>query len=158
MDSQRDGLDREPRRWLPWVLGGLLGCVLCAVLVCAGVLILGRAMLSRFVDGIDVDRPGLKAAIEQGVVRTLEEGDAEQRVELLGQLAQMGADARPFVPQVVECTKDDDPKVRAAAIRALRAIDPAAADELQSETDFGKEIPRGGEKDRGVDEKSEDTS
>jgi len=158
MDSQTDDLDREPRRWLPWVLGGLLGCVLCAVLVCAGVFILGRAMLSRFVDGIDLDRPALKAAIEQGVVSTLEKGDAEQRVELLEQLEQMGADARPFVPQVAECTKDDDPKVRAAAIRALRAIDPAAADEPQSETNFGKETPRGGENNRGVGERSEDGS
>jgi hypothetical protein len=142
MSTQTDNLDREPRRWLPWVFGSSLGCALCAVLAVGGVLIVVGAVAWRFLEQIHVDPDAISVAVEEAVVTTLKEGEAQQRIELLGILEQMGADARPFAPEVVKCTKDDDPKVREAAIRALRAIDPTAADELRHPS--GDPMGRGG--------------
>ncbi len=102
------------------------------VLPILGVLAVGGLVLWQGLTQIDVDSDSFPTTIDSAVASTLEGGDAEQRVELILQLEQLGTDADAFVPHLVACTDDDDPSVRHAARSALRRIDPSLLDETES--------------------------
>ena len=57
--------------------------------------------------------------VRDGVVITLRDGMDDQRVQLLNELAAMGAAAREFLPSIHQCADDSNPAVSTAARNAL---------------------------------------
>ncbi len=79
---------------------------------------------------VQVGRKALAALLRDAVISTLREGEPEQKLEVIESLKELGAaDAAPFVLALTDATKDDDPRVRQAATKALDRIKPNATGE-----------------------------
>ncbi len=106
-----------------------------AVLIVAGLLIVASVIAASIyvreaISRIEIEPKALAAFLSDAVVSTLREGEPEQKLEVIESLKELAAaDAAPFVPALTDATKDDDPRVRQAAIKVLGRIAPNAIEE-----------------------------
>jgi hypothetical protein len=76
---------------------------------------------------IDIDPKALNDTMREAVIITIREGSPKQKLDTIAALEQVEAsDSVPFVPALVDATKDTDLQVRLAARRTLDRIAPDA--------------------------------
>ena len=101
--------------------------VLCSLLVILISFVVWRVIERTH---FDIAPATVQKAVRYMVVATLKDGEREQKLQTIDELAKIGPDAKPFVTGLMEAASDDDAEVRGAAINALRVIDPSALDRL----------------------------
>jgi predicted negative regulator of RcsB-dependent stress response len=123
--------DRSKRRLLLRVLGiAFAGTAVLFLLLVGLVGVVGWRVVECI--RINVDDADVQKAVRYAVVHTLEEGEREQKLQMIDELAKLGPDATMFVADLLAAANGDDPQVRDAAIDAVRVIDPAALDRLEN--------------------------
>ncbi|GAC1451919.1 MAG: hypothetical protein NVSMB9_36920 [Isosphaeraceae bacterium] len=105
--------------FLRWALRALIGAVLLMVVLSIVAAVIVREAVSR----IHVDPVELREMMSAGVIEVLRKGSPEEKLETIPILETLAAaDAVPFVPALTEASKDENLKVRRAAIKALERI------------------------------------
>ncbi len=106
-----------------------------AVLIVAGLLIVtlviaASVFVREAITRLEIDPKALAAALTDMEIAAIRGGEPQQKLEAIEVLEGLAAaDATPFVPALTDATKDDDPRVRRAAIKALGRVAPDAIDE-----------------------------
>ena len=112
--------------------------LIVTVLLLVALAVAGTAFVWQAIHRLDIDPIALSDAMRDAVIVTIREGSPAQKLETIASLETAGAtDAAPFVPALKDATKDQDPRVRQAAKRALDRIAPDAIEENE-ETRIGK--------------------
>jgi hypothetical protein len=89
--------------------------------------ITAKAYLREATTHIDIDRKVLSDIMREAVVISIRDGSPNQKLDTIAALEQVKAsDATPFVPALLDATKDTDLQVRQAARRMLAQIAPDA--------------------------------
>jgi HEAT repeat protein len=104
-----------------------LGCAVLAALFLA--LSVGLVVtVANAVSRITIDPVAWRQAVREWLVTALRDGTPDQRLQVIRALGDMGADAREFIPELVDALDDDDRRIRDAAAEALEKIDPDEAE------------------------------